>query len=272
MQLPLLGLGTFSMHGNVLNGVVNSAIDNGYQLFDTAQLYKNEEELWKSICNKVDSKDKVLFQTKIPGKLIQGNRRWLYLNKQSVKHLCIDKYSFMEGKLPDILLLHSTFQGFEKQYSKLIDFQQKYNVPITGICNICVGELKSLYNYLGKYPQIVQMEIHPYHSNRDLVDFCKEKGIVVEARSPFAHGDAMEEWMKNNKLIAIARNYNKTVPQVLLRWITQQQIIAVTRSINHNHIKDNNCIFDFQLSPQEMESIFNMNKNKTYGVKTIINK
>lgn len=267
LQLPMLGLGTYSMHMGVLRDTIEHCLKNKYRLFDTAQLYENEEELWDSLKHIKETDEKVLYQTKIPGTLLQGNKKWLYLNKKSVKQQCVDKYSYMNGSLPDIYLLHSPFPGFERQYVKLLGFQQKYCIPFIGICNVSVNEIRSLYSVTGKYPQIVQVEIHPYHTNKELVDFCKDKGIIIEARSPFAHGDALADWQNEVILTNLSRIYDKTVPQIILRWITQQKIIAITRSIIPQHIQENINIFDFHLSNQEMEMISNLNKNKSYGVK-----
>ena len=267
LQLPLIGLGTYSIHNGTLNETVGQCVKNRYRLFDTAQLYENEEELWNCLKQQKAIGEKIIYQTKIPGKLLQGSKRWLYLNKKSVKRQCVNKYSYMNGSLPDVYLFHSPFQGFERQYSKMLDFQQKYSVSLIGICNVSVDEIKSLYNITGKYPQIVQVEIHPYHSNRVLVDYCRDKGIIVEARSPLAHGDAMADWQGEDILTGLSRTYNKTVPQIILRWITQQQIIAVTRTAKPQHIEENISIFDFHLSHQEMEMIDNLNKNKSFGVK-----
>ncbi len=272
LQLPLIGLGTYSMHNGTLNETVEQCIKIGYCLFDTAQLYENEEELWDSLKRQKAKGKKIFYQTKIPGKLLQGSKRWLYLNKKSVKQQCVNKYSYMEGSLPDIYLFHSPFQGFERQYAKMLDFQQKYHIPFIGICNVNIDEINSLHNVTGKYPQVVQVEIHPYHSNQVLVDYCREKGIIVEARSPLAHGDALSEWQCEPILKDLARAYNKTIPQIILRWITQQQIIAVTRTINPQHIQENSNVFDFHLLYQEMGMISNLNKNKSFGVRSKYNK
>ena len=107
LQLPLIGLGTYSMHNGTLNETVEQCIKIGYCLFDTAQLYENEEELWDSLKRQKAKGKKIFYQTKIPGKLLQGSKRWLYLNKKSVKQQCVNKYSYMEGSLPDIYLFHS---------------------------------------------------------------------------------------------------------------------------------------------------------------------
>ncbi len=272
LQLPLLGLGTYSMHNGTMKGAVGHCLKNGYRLFDTAQLYENEEELWDFLKQQKAKDEKILYQTKILGKLLQGSKRWLYLNKKSVKQQCVNKYSYMDGSLPDIYLFHSPFQGFERQYTKMLDFQQKYHIPFIGICNVNIDEIYSLYSVAGKYPQVVQVEIHPYHSNRVLVDYCREKGIIVEARSPLAHGDALSEWQCEPILKDLARAYNKTIPQIILRWITQQQIIAVTRTTNQHHIQENTNIFDFHLTHQEMDKISSLNKNKSFGVKSKYNK
>lgn len=271
LQLSQLGLGTYSMHNGTLKEAVEKCVKSGYRLFDTAQLYENEESLWTILKQQKADGEKIIYQTKVPGKLLQGSKRWLYLNKKSVKQQCVNRYSYMNGSLPDIYLFHSPFQGFERQYIKLLDFQQKYCIPLVGICNVNIDDISSLYCVTGKYPQVVQVEIHPYHSNRVLVDFCRGKGIIVEARSPFAHGDALADWQSESILSDMARTYKKTVPQIILRWITQQQVIAITRTTNPQHIEENMSIFDFHLSHQEMEKIHNLNRNKSFGVESKYN-
>ena len=97
------------------------------------------------------------------------------------------------------------------------------------------------------------------------VDFCKKQGIKVEARSIFTHGDALDSLMQSEVLRKIAADCGKTVPQVILRWIVQQGLIAIVKAEHPQHIKDNIDVFDFYLTDQQMGMIDSMDKNESFG-------
>lgn len=260
IQLPLIGLGTFSMHGEQLFNIISNAIQLGYSLFDTAVKYANEEDLGAVL----KDTNNVLLQSKVHDIQLLGNLKYLRLNKKSVKK----SYSLTTSRLgfaPDIYFLHSTFKGYEHSFEKLVSLRKKNIIKIIGICNISLDELKKLVKDTGLKPDIIQVEIHPYYNNRKILDYCKEQNIIVEARSPLAHGDVLHEWQSNTILQKIAFQHSKSVPQVILRWITQQNIIAITRTIDYNHLKDNINIFDFKLTEQNINDINSLNKDLSFG-------
>ena len=130
-------------------------------------------------------------------------------------------------------------------------------------------ELKKLYASCGQYPMINQTEISPRNSFKDIIHFCQDNGIQVEAYSPFGRGNLVEELMNDKDLLEIGKNHNKTVGQVVLRWIVQQNIIVIPRSTNYDRLKQNLDIFDFELTNEEMNIIDNMNQNRVFGVNQI---
>ncbi len=111
-----------------------------------------------------------------------------------------------------------------------------------------------------------QIEIHPYHSSKELISFCQDNGIIVEARSPFAHGDALKDWGSDRILQNLSTEYQKTVPQIILRWITQQKVVVLPRSTTQKHIKDNINIFDFKMTESQLLMIDKLNRNQSFGI------
>lgn len=260
ITLPLLGLGTFTMHGEKLFDVIRNALQLGYSLFDTAVKYANEEELGLAL----KDANNVLFQTKVHYSQLIGNRRYLRLNKKSVNRSFLLSTSRL-GTVPDIYLLHSTFKDYDHYFEKLVKLREKQKTKAIGVCNISLEELQNLLKKTGLKPDIIQVEVHPYYNNKELIDFCKKQEILVEARSPLAHGDILNEWRSNDVLQRIALHYGKTVPQVILRWITQQNVVAIVRSANKEHLVENINIFDFSLTDKEIKDIDSLNKNSSFG-------
>lgn len=264
IELPLIGLGTYGLHGEILRQIMQTALVEGYTLFDTAFKYQNESEIGDILNSFCVDKKSLILESKVCHPQLVGNLRFLRLNRETVfsayKHSCkrLGVYDC------SIFLLHSAFDNYEKYFMDLLEMKQK-NSLIVGICNVNKEKILQLKNKVGCFPDIIQVEIHPYYSNKELIDFCYSNDIIVEARSPFAHGDAMNEWLKDGKMTSIAKEYNKTIPQIILRWLVQQEIIPLPKSTNPTHVKDNINIFDFSLSEKQMSLIDGMNKNKSFG-------
>lgn len=148
----------------------------------------------------------------------------------------------------DIYLLLAPSKGFEYYWGDLLRFKEQGKAKTIGVCRFYVNQLQIIKNRYGVYPAINQIEVHPYYSNTKLINFCKEKGIAVEARSVFTHGEALGGLMKEKTLIKIANDCDKTVPQIIIRWIVQKGLIAIVKSETEQHIKDNIEVFDFYLT------------------------
>lgn len=260
IKMPLLGLGTYTMHGDQLKDAVAIALQLGYSLFDTATKYCNEEDLGVA----VKGAPNIILQSKVHDSQLRGNLRYLRLNKKNVKKSFYISKDKLE-QAPSVYFLHSPFDGYERHYSELGRLRERGKVKAIGICNVEVDQLKNLIKTTGVKPDVVQAEIHPYHSNKQLINYCKAQDILVEARSPLAHGDVIQEWLSNDIMKRVAASYNKTVVQVVLRWITQQGVVAIVRSKNRRHLKDNINIFDFDLAQRDMDDIDMMNKNLSFG-------
>lgn len=266
-KLPLVGLGTYPLRGKQLEDSIRMAIDLGYTFLDTAHKYQNESEIGN--CLKGGNIKDIEISSKICGLQYLGRRRYLHLNKRSVKKSYMISCRKLGVDKLGLYLLHScSFNHYQDAYSELIDLYKSGKVDAIGVCNAEIDDLRSIYEACHEYPMVNQVEIHPFCSRRELTDFCKEHGIAVMAHSPFAHGDVMHEMMSNSTLSKLSKKYNKSVAQIILRWIVQQNIIVIPRSTNYNRLQENIDIFDYSLSDEDMHKIDSLNRNESYGVRS----
>lgn len=266
IKLPLIGLGTFPLHGSVLHNSIDMASSIGYQLIDTAHLYKNEKEIGDILkhlqsCN-------IHISSKICATQYNGRRRYLYLDKKSVRRCYENSCKKLGVNKLSAYLLHSCFSNYVKAYKELIELYNEGAVGAIGVCNADINQLTNIKEACGQYPMINQIEVHPFCNRIKLRNFCRDNGIVIMAHSPFAHGDAMKELLENDILQRIATKHNKSVAQIILKWIIQQNMIVIPRSTNSNRLRENYDIFDFTLSDEDILLIDSLNRDQSYGVRS----
>ena len=265
MKLPMIGFGTYPLKGEELKTTLRNAFNSGYSLFDSAFLYQNEQDIGDCIVSGILDREKVILTSKIQGVQYFGRRRWLYLDKVSVSRAYRMACKKFQTDHLDIYLLHSPFKGYAKAYKELVQLYRQKKVLAIGVSNFDEQELDALYRECGEYPMINQIELHPFNTMKGIVAYCKEHEIQVEAYSPFGRGNLVGEILNNPKLQEIATAHNKTVGQVVLRWIVQQGIITIPRSTNEERMKQNLDVFDFVLTDAEMQYIDSLNQNKGFG-------
>lgn len=244
---------------------MSKSIKVGYTLFDTAFKYKNESAIGNVIGNNIIERSEIIIETKLCDRQYNGTKLFLHLDREnvrsSIKHSC----TRLKTNYLDIYLLHGGFSGYINAYKEMLEAREEGLVKVVGICGAEIETLKRMKRELGEYPMINQIEVHPQHSNKSLIHYCQDNDIQVEARSPFAHGDLLGGIMCNPELVEISKYYHKTIPQIILKWIIQQDIIAVARSSCWNHLRENIDIFDFKLSLEEMSMIDSINIDKSWG-------
>lgn len=268
LDIPMVGLGTFSMHGEELKAVITSAMGMGYRFFDTAYRYGNESEIGDIVNAQQDdigNAAPVILSTKYSGLQYRGRKTRLFLDKKSPKRALSNSLHCLRRDKVDLYLLHSPFRGFQMAYEKMLREKEKGRIKVEGASGYSVDQLKMIKDYCGVYPMINMIELHPYHSSKALVEFCKENDIKLIARSPFAHGEILPLLSTDRDITSIANEHNKSVPQVILRWIIQQGVIALPRTKNPNHLQENINVFDFELTSSEMHVIDMKNKDLSFG-------
>lgn len=270
LRLPQIGLGTYPLRDDPLREALTAALSCGYSLIDTAFKYQNESEIGGFLSEKRFAKHQVIIQTKLSATQLSYKKfLGIKYGRETAEDAINGSLLRLQKKCLDVYLLHSPSNGYVDLYRELQFFKASGKANVIGVCKFDELQLHEINNKCGEYPSINQLEIHPFYTNKNVISFCKDNGIVIEARSVFAHGDIMRELFDSVDLQRIALEYNKSIPQVVLRWIVQQGLVAIVQSHSSEHIYDNIDIFDFELTEKQMMTIDSMNKNQSFGYKSI---
>lgn len=269
VRIPMVGLGTFPLRGEILSATIKDAAGIGYELYDTATAYDNETEIGALVREGVLIPDKVFITSKVHNNILLGRKRFLHLNRKSIKRCYNDSCRKLNVQKLSAYLLHQPFDGCSKHYKALMKLYDDGKVNVIGVSNFDIRELKELYGKCGRWPMMNQTEISPYNTQTDLIRFCNDNGILVEAYSPFGRGKLVTELMNDKVLVSIAKAHGRTVGQVVLRFIVQQGVAVIARSTNYGRLRDNINIFDFDLTEDEMRSIHSLNRNSVFGVNQV---
>lgn len=249
--IPQIGLGVFKIEpGAEMNDVIKNAYEIGYRLFDTAQMYHNEDALGDAIQNNQIDRNSIFLISKVDN----GNQG--YENTISSFY---DSLSKLKTDYLDAFLIH--WPGLDKNrtlktWRALEDLYKQNKVKAIGVCNFEKEQLQYLLSHCTIAPMINQIEHTPLMHDEDLISFCKENDIKVMAWGPLLRGN-----MENQKIKEIAKKHEKSPAQILLRWNIQQNIIPIPKSKNPVRLKENFSVFDFTLEDKEMQILNSMNEN-----------
>ncbi|MBY9078590.1 aldo/keto reductase [Paenibacillus sp. HN-1] len=251
--MPWLGLGVWQTKaGDEVIHAVRTAIETGYRSIDTAAAYKNEEGVGQGIKEGGVSREELFITTKV-WNADQGYEQTLQACGTSLKKLGLD--------VLDLLLIHWPVKGkFVDTWKALIHLQQEGYVQSIGVSNFQPHHLNSIIEETGVKPAVNQVEFHPLLTQRELVKYCRDQSIQLEAWSPLMQGN-----LDLPLLQELATKYNRTPAQIVLRWDIQQGVITIPKSIHEKRIVENAGIFDFTLSDEDVEAIEGLNKNQRYG-------
>lgn len=248
VKIPALGFGTFRLQGNdCLEGVLD-ALSIGYRHIDTAQMYKNEEEVGKAIKNSPVPRNEIFLTTKVtPGNFSKEN--FLPSVESCLKKLQLDSV--------DLLLLHwpSDDESNKIAVEELSKAQQKGYAKLIGVSNFNHRQTEAAL----KQADIIcnQVEYHPYLGQRKILKYIREYDMMLTAYSPLGVGKILSD----NLILSLAEKYNKTPAQIVLRWFMQQEnVSAIPKASDRKHREANFNIFDFELSGEDMDKIFALDK------------
>jgi diketogulonate reductase-like aldo/keto reductase len=254
-QMPVIGFGTWQIESQKeAKSAVITALKSGYRLIDTARIYGNEEGVGAGIKESGVPREEIFLTTKLWNG-DQGYDSALNAFEQSLKRLNMEYV--------DLYLIH--WPATDKRAQSWRALQKIYSGGLAkniGVSNYTVRHLEELLEDSKIIPAVNQIEFHPfiYKEQKEVLEFCKQKGIVVEAYSPLARARNMD----NTILHAVAEHHGKTIAQVMLRWAIQHGTVPIPKSTNSARIKENLKVFDFKLADEEMETI-----NKLSGGKRV---
>ena len=230
IEIPIIGLGVWGIPKNKTENVVRSAINTGYKHIDTAQIYKNEEQVGKAVKERED-----IF---ITTKLWESN-----FGYEKTIEAC--KRSLSKLNRIDLFLVHSPHKPkLRKETWEAMQYllKNKY-VKSIGVSNFGVHHIKEILSWAEIGPCINQIELSPFLQRTELVNFCKANGISTTAYSPLTHGRKISD----KKLKKIAERYKRTSAQILIRWSIQKGNIAIPKSSNKSRIEENFNVFNFKI-------------------------
>lgn len=253
-KMPWLGFGVFQIpDGKDVEQAVELALDAGYRHIDTAEMYRNETGVGNAIKASGVPREEIFITTKVANNR-QGFEETFKAFDDSLKKIQVDYI--------DLYLIHRPCRGKYKDTWRALEklYKDGY-VRAIGVSNFMIRHLEDLMNDSNIIPAVNQVEYHPYLAEVDLHNFCKKHNIQFEAWSPLVRGEIFSDPILNT----LAGKYNKTLAQVVLRWVIQNEVITIPKSTRKERIQENANIFDFTISASDMAIIDGLNRNYRIG-------
>lgn len=252
VEIPSVGFGVFKVKdGDEVYEAVLEALKTGYRLIDTAAIYGNEEGVGKALKDSGIPREEIFLTTKL------WNTDQGYNNAFTAFETSLIK---LDTDYVDLYLVH--WPGKDKyveSYKALEKLYKDKRVRAIGVCNFHIHHLEKLLAETEVVPVMNQIELHPLMNQKEIRDYCKEKGIQVEAWGPLMQGKAD---LDAPVFVELGEKYGKSPAQVILRWHFQNDVLAIPKSVTPSRIRENIDIFDFVLSDEDMEKINAHNQDK----------
>ncbi|KAH7363382.1 2,5-diketo-D-gluconic acid reductase A [Plectosphaerella cucumerina] len=249
-MIPQVALGVYKApNGQETEDAVTAALDAGYRHIDSAARYANEEACGRAIRRWLEKTGTPREEVYICSKLWDADHGY----EATFNALCssLDKFGL---DYLDLYLIHSPADDEEKRLAswRALETAQKLGkVRSIGVSNFGAAHIRSLIDKATVVPAVNQVEVHPFCQREDLVDLCYEHGIKIEAYSPLARGNKLED----PTITAIAKKYGRTPAQVLLNWNAARGNVVLPKSLTAHRIQSNLESFDFTLAPEDVATI-----------------
>ncbi len=241
-KIPKIGLGTFKLRGDTCKKAVKTALKTGYKLIDTAEKYKNEQKIGETIKNR--DREKLFLTSKV----------WpTNLHYEDVLKACEKSLERLRTDYLDLYLIHwpneEVFVG--ESLDALADLVGDGKVKSVGVSNFTIEQLDEVLSVSEVPITVNQVEFHPWLFQEDLLEFCEDNGVVLEAYAPVARGRFFDDVVVQE----LSEKYGKTPPQIVLRWEIQKGVVPLPRSSDKEHIRENFEVFDWKLETGDVEKI-----------------
>ncbi|PAV17984.1 Aldo keto reductase [Pyrrhoderma noxium] len=252
-EMPVLGLGVYQNHSCI--PACAAALKHGYRHIDTAQMYKNEADVGVAVRESGIPREDVFITTKI----IQNSHGYgtaLNVVEESLTKLGV---SYV-----DLYLIHSPLSGKEKRteaYRALLEKRDAGKIRTVGVSNYGVKHLEEIREAGLETPAVNQIELHPFCQQKDIVAYCKQHNIIIQAYCPLIRGD-----FSSPVLQEVAKSSVKNPAQVLVRWSLQHGFVPLPKSGSPDRVVSNADVFDFELSEEEMAKLDALDKGKAGAI------
>ncbi len=251
IKMPILGFGTYGIHSTK---TFLEALEVGYRLFDTAQMYGNEKEVGEACKEAMRnglSREELFITTKLSSNMSKAQAKQGI--DSSLKALDLDYI--------DLFLIHEPYSQSKAMYEALEEAYKEGKIKSIGISNFTAKTYLDFIKTCNIAPAVNQCETHIFYQQKSLQEAMKPYGTILESWSPFISGKG--GFFDHPTLQKLARAHNKSVAQVVLRYLIERNIIVIPKTSNRKHMEDNFNVFDFTLNATEMNEIALLDKNKT---------
>ena len=250
VEMPLLGLGVYQTSpGRATEEAVKFALKIGYRHIDTASLYGNEESVGRAVRESGVPREQVFVTTKLWNS-DHGYEAALRAFEKSQRRLGLDYV--------DLYLIHwPVSQLRDESWRALVELQRRGSCRAIGVSNYTVRHLDELLGGSSVVPDIDQVEFNPFLYQEELLRYCKDKRIQLEAYSPLTRGQRLRDPV----VLEVARNYSKRPAQILIRWSLQHGLVVIPKSARPERIRENSEVFDFEISTADMSRLDSLGEN-----------
>ncbi|MDP4183833.1 MAG: aldo/keto reductase [Bacteroidota bacterium] len=245
VEMPILGFGVYQVPDALeCERSVLNAIHTGYRLIDTAAAYMNEEAVGNAIKKSGVAREELFITTKL----------WIQdAGYESAKKAFGKSLKKLQLDYLDLYLIHQPFGDVYGAWRAMEELYREGKIRAIGVSNFQSDRLMDLMIHNEITPAVNQIETHPFCQQIETAKFLQENKVQIESWGPFAEG--RNDIFKNELLVSIAGKYKKSVAQIILRWLTQRDVVAIPKSVHKERMIENFNIFDFELSTEDMEAI-----------------
>lgn len=253
VKMPIIGFGVYQVQdAEECENAVYEALMAGYRLIDTAAGYLNEEAVGLAIKRSGVPRKELFITTKLWVQDAGYESAKLAFTK-SMKKLQLDYL--------DLYLIHQPFGDYYGAWRAMEDLYREGKIKAIGVSNFLPDRLMDLIVHNEIVPAVNQIETHPFYQQIESAAFMKEQGVQHQSWAPFAEG--LDNLFGNEVLSSIAEKHNKSVAQVVLRWLVQRGVVAIPKSVRKERIVENFDIFNFRLSTDDIEQISTLDKRES---------
>ncbi|RAS77281.1 aldo/keto reductase [Priestia endophytica] len=253
VEMPILGFGVFQINdAKECEQCVYDALMAGYRLIDTAAAYQNEEAVGRAIKRSGIPREEIFVTTKL----------WIQdAGYESTKKAFARSLERLQLDYLDLYLIHQPYGDVYGSWRAMEELYREGKIKAIGVSNFQMDRLLDLMMHNEVVPAVNQVENHPFFQQIESAEFMKEHHVQIESWGPLAEGKL--NIFQNEVLVSIAEKYNKSVAQIVLRWLTQREVVVIPKSVRRERIIENFNIFDFELTQEDMEKITTLDTKKS---------